>query len=212
MKKFENKAVFRKCLDDLQFLSQQGINFKIDETVKTVYFECVLFLGDNLGMNTVCGFSEGSHAKYFCRICNATSAECENMTVEDPTLLRSVESYDILVANIESENMGIKESCIFNELTNFHICENISVDVMHDVFEEIVPCVIENVLQVIVEKFKLTLEIINNKIATFPYNDIDRNNKPRPSFFTPRKGGSKLKMKQSAAEMLHLTRYLGLMI
>ena len=30
---------------------------------------------------------------------------------------------------------GIKESCVFHEIENFFIFENISVDVMHDIVE-----------------------------------------------------------------------------
>lgn len=56
------------------------------------------------------------------------------------------------------------------------------------------------------------MQDVNNRIETFAYNYIDKSNKPRSLFFAPGKGGRKIKIKQSASEMLCLTRYLGLMI
>ena len=135
------------------------------------------------------------------------------MTVENTNLIRTIASYndDVLTGNFTET--GIKERCVFNEINKFHICENISLDVMHDVCEGITPYTIENVLHALIKDKVLTLNTINNRIEKFTYNDVEKCNKPRLLYFTQGdKGGQKIKIKQSASEMLYLTRYLGLMI
>lgn len=39
--------------------------------------------------------------------------------------------------DVIDQKHGILEECIFHSITNFHITQNISVDVMHDLFEGI---------------------------------------------------------------------------
>ena len=94
----------------------------------------MLLLGDNKGRNEMCGFSESFSGTRYCRLCTATSFECQAMCEENPLLLRNKENYD---KNVESNNIlsGIKERCIFNSLEDFHVAENKTIDLMHDWFE-----------------------------------------------------------------------------
>ena len=68
LKIFGNQKLFRKTIEDLNFLSTEGINVHINGQDQRICFECVLILGDNLGLNCICGFSESFVAKSFCRI------------------------------------------------------------------------------------------------------------------------------------------------
>ena len=83
---------------------------------------------------------------------------------------------------------------------------------MHDLTEGIVVYDIGGILQVLIDSKVITLEIINNRVETFPYGEHEKAYKARPLFFSQEKGGTKIKVKQSSVEMLCLTRYLGLMI
>lgn len=210
---FKTENLFKKTIEDLNFLSEKGLEIFFDGSCKTVYFECVQVLGDNLGMNRICGFSSSFMAKYFCRICSATSDQCHNMIEEDETLLREKQSYQKDVVENKFEKTGIKEECIFNKLNKFDITENMSVDIMHDVSEGIIPYTLSNVLESLIKENVITLDTINKRIESFRYNELEKSNKPRVLFFSQgKKGGQKLKIKQSASEMLCLCRYLGLMI
>lgn len=140
------------------------------------------------------------------------------MTKEDQSLLRTKDNY---VADVKKvfDSTGVKERCIFNDLPNFHIAENKSVDVMHDLFEGVANYTILKILTHFIEKKKyFTLETLNDRIDHFPYNDADKGSKPRPVIKQNSKKvkndkiQTKIKLKQSAAEMLCLTRYLGIII
>lgn len=82
-------------------------------------------------------------------------------------LLRTVQSYTLDVLQNNYSNTGIKEECIFNKINNFHICENIIVDVMHDLSEGVAAYTIGKILQALITAKILSLSIINNHIKTF---------------------------------------------
>ncbi|XP_051172571.1 uncharacterized protein LOC127288909 [Leptopilina boulardi] len=135
------------------------------------------------------------------------------MIEESEALLRTAKSYLEDLKKNSFETTGIKEECIFNEMEDFEINENITGDVMHDCPEGIFDYTLSKVVEGLIEDNLITLDKLNNRIDTFPYNDLEKQNKPRPLFYSVgKKGGRKIKIKQSASEITCLTRYLGLMI
>lgn len=135
------------------------------------------------------------------------------MIEENEALLRTEESYEKFAETKTFEETGIKEKCIFNKINNFHITRNKSGDVMHDVPEGVIPYSLSKSLEGLINDKIISLEMINNRIQSFEYNDLEKSNKPRLLYYSnSKKGGRKLKIKQSASEMLCLARYLGLMI
>ena len=175
LKKFGNEKIFKKVTEDFNVLSDEGITVNINGQDQIIYFECVLVLGDNLGLNCICGFSESFTANRFCRFCSATIAQCGELAVEDDTLLRTIDELDVLKNDVYET--GIKEKCIFNSIKNFHITENMCVDVTHDLCEGIGAYTIEKVLESLIQTKVISLEIINNRIDSFPYNDTEKSNK-----------------------------------
>lgn len=84
---------------------------------------------------------------------------------------------------------------------------------MHDLYEGICGYTIGRILQHFIKEKELDLDLLNNRISSFPYSDAEKSNKPRPIYFDfSKKREYKIKIKQSASEMLCLTQYLGLMI
>ena len=117
-----------------------------------------------------------------------------------------------------SISTGIKSECLFNKLINFHIAENKTLDIMHDLFEGVVKYTLTKVLTCLIFINKLfSLETLNQRILTFCYGEVERN-KPRPIEKDTGKTNAndkvqnKIKIKQSSAEMLCLSRYLGVII
>lgn len=213
IKTFGNEKVFRKTIEDLNDLSENGLTINADGKTNTLHFDFSLVLGDNLGLNSYCGFSKSFNANYYCRICSGSKYECRKMTKENETLVRTVKSYENdLMSGKDPSETGIYERCIFNDIKNFHICENNTIDVMHDVYKGVACFTLSKVLQSLIEQKIVTLDQINHRIATFHYNENDVN-KPMPiQYSVSKKGKDKLKIRQSAAEMRCLTRYLILMI
>lgn len=131
---FGSKAVFYKVIEEIQQLGTKGLTVTINGVQQTVYFSCALVVGNNLGLNCICGFTENFSATRYCRICRATGTECQFMSRENKSLLRTKENYDPDVRKM-CDSTGLKERCIFNALPHFHITENKTVDIMHDLFE-----------------------------------------------------------------------------
>ena len=135
------------------------------------------------------------------------------MTIEDPQLLRDVMSYEQDLQKFGFETTGIQERYIFNSWDFFHIAKNRSVDRMHDASEGILGNAISKILNSLAKEKILSLDVINSRIESFRYCQMEKSNKPRRlQYVKSKKGSEKLKIRQSATEMLCLVRYLGLMI
>lgn len=97
--------------------------------------------GDNLGMSIMLGFVECFVASYPCRNCECLKDELQTTFVEDPSKMRKKEYYPNLIQQLDEGGVanvkGIKRFCVFNKLKWFHMMENKSVDLMHDLNEGI---------------------------------------------------------------------------
>lgn len=194
-------------------MSKEGIKITVNGKELKMYFHCVLVLGDNLGVNEILGFVKSFNAEHYCRFCKASLKECQEMLSEHKKLMRTVESYTADLLKNNSKATGIVKKCVFNKINKFDVTENLSVDIAHDFDEEIAVYTVGGILEHLIKTKKITLEKINNRIETFPYSESEKSNKPRPLYFAADMTGRiKLKIKQSASEMLCLVRYLGLMI
>lgn len=207
-KLFKNDVIFSELIENLNILSRQGLTIAVNGEEKTIYFQCPFFAGDNLAQNGACGFNESFSAKYWCRICRADSDTCKLLTSENPKLLRTIDNYESDVIN---KACGVKERCVFNELDNFDIAVNRSLDKMHDGPEGVEHYTVEHVLNDVIYKKKIiSLAEVNKRIEEFPYGSLENSNKP--SSIRKDYSSNKIILKQSAAQMSCLTRYLNLMI
>lgn len=57
------------------------------------------------------------------------------MATEDKNSLRNKVNYYENVAQNDLKQTGISENSIFNSINSFHVVDNFSVDIMHDIFE-----------------------------------------------------------------------------
>lgn len=203
---FGNTSVFKKIVDDLKLLYEEGITtIDIDGVQYCIYFAVPLILGDNLGCNTIFGYIESFVGNHFFRYCRCSKFDCEKMLIENKAMLRNEINYNIDLQNL---NNGVKQDCIFNELPYFAVWNNLCCDIMHDVYEGVCRYDLGNILYnlIYVDKF-VSLEILNNRINSFNFRVSS--NKP------PLINKSQILKKHiimSSAEMKTLTRNLGLII
>ncbi|XP_032458006.1 uncharacterized protein LOC116738689 [Nasonia vitripennis] len=210
MKQCTNVSIFRKLITELNFLRDTGITITVDNVLTVFKFQTVLIVGDNLGLNAIYGMVESFKANCYCRICTADSFECSQFCTENKKLLRTQGNYCSDVMRGKTNETGLKEQCVFNQLRNYHFVVNKSVDFMHDVLEGVCIYVIRAILNDLIFESKLfTLEYLNLRIKEF-VSYSDDTNQPPPIALNRLKG--KLNLKFSAAEMLYLTRYLGVII
>lgn len=131
---FGNSRIFYPLVQELNSLQQVGItvNFENYSCVKLI---TVLVLGDNLGVNSILGFAEGFNANFYCRFCKCHKEQMQLLCEEVSSFNRSKENYsnDVDVQNVTLT--GVNENSIFNNLNGFHVTDNPSVDIMHDLLE-----------------------------------------------------------------------------
>lgn len=164
---------------------------------------------DNLGANFVFGFSKGFNANYYCRFCNMTHSECATATCEMPDKLRTKMSHE---ENIEllkenpalklKDTEGVRMDCIYNSLESYNIFENISIDIMHDIFEGVIPSFLLIFFNHCIEKGISNENDIIRRIRDFNYGPLF--DKKKPSLLGLRKPHLGQNAYQAYCIILHL--------
>jgi len=202
-----NKQIFATLINDINKLQTNGISINIENSERQVNFALLHILGDNLGLHAIFGLNTSFNSNYSCRICLVNTVTRQKQLLEDDRLLRTIENY---ATDVNDKNHGIVEECAFHSIKNFHITMNLSVDVMHDIFEGVCRYDLGQLLNRLIYKDNLfSLETFNNRICCFDYGDDHSTNKP------PLINVEALKKKYiiySASEMACLWQYLGLII
>ena len=162
-KRLRNKQIFTFIIDQIKDLQENGITVNINGHQKKIFFVLPFVCGDNLGLNTILGYTKSFNAMYYCRICTISKPDLKKQTKINPILLRTKESYD---NHCLEKSFGIQERCIFHQIPNFHVTENFSVDPMHDLLEGICRYDMGKILnQYINENQYFSLEILNERMA-----------------------------------------------
>lgn len=132
------------------------------------------------------------------------------MTSENLSLLRTVHSYEQDCKSNSSFDTGIIEKCVFHEVDNFHVCLNLCVDYMHNVFEGMFDYTFIPILyDLIYKKKNFTLKILNGKIKSFQYSIADSN---KITIIKREHILTKKKLKMSASESILFARYFGVYV
>ncbi|KAJ8675244.1 hypothetical protein QAD02_011030 [Eretmocerus hayati] len=167
-----------------------------------------LVLGDNLGLNSLLAYTSSFTNTYCCRICEASPDGIRGMVREILKLIRTKEKYESdILQNCTSR--GLTGYSLFNEVPDFHVLKA-SVDVMHDVFEGVVPTVMSKILiELIVNEKCVKVKDINDVLDKLDF-DFEKSNKPLHIKLEYMKANKSLKM--SASEALFFVRYFGVMV
>ncbi|XP_011858410.1 PREDICTED: uncharacterized protein LOC105555968, partial [Vollenhovia emeryi] len=205
-----NKNLFQPVIQDLIDLEKNGLIVTHNGKKEHIYFTLCLLLGDNLGIHSICGLSEGFNANYPCRMCKLHRNEMTTTTVSDDKKLRTVQNYsdDVNIQNLAMT--GIKEQCVWDTIPSFSFILSICFDIMHELLEGVcsydLALIIYNLVYV---KKYLSLETLNSRIFYFDYGPTESGNT------VPRINKEHLlsvKLRFSSTEMLCFVRYFGLMI
>lgn len=207
---FGNRLVFQKVADKLNTLLHDGVFVTTNAYSGIVKFRVACLTGDNLGLNSILGFVESFNASHCCRICNVNKQQLQTLFFEDRTLLRSPEEYEQQVLQNDVSITGIKEKCVLlDALDGFKLFDHVAVDVLHDYLEGCCRYVMTFVVNFLVNDSKIVpLNLLQAKLTAFDYGP-DSSSNPSNCIVLD---GRNIKLKTSAAEMLTLVRYFGLMV
>lgn len=206
---FGNSVVFKPIVDEFNFLRDTGVHIKTDNFEGFVKFELGLIVGDNLGLHSITGFVESFSANYCCRYCSITKEDLKSKCILDQSLYRSQESYLKDIAECSVSKSGIKETCVWSDIKDFNIIEQLGVDVMHDLLEGVCKYDMLFLVSYFTTDVKFfSLETLNERIKNFDYGP---DNSSKPVTISP-DNLKKQNIRQSASEMCTLVRYFGLLV
>lgn len=78
-----------------------------------------------------------------------------------------------------SSCFGVKRECVITKnLAHFNVLSGYPPDIMHDLFEGVVPAELGQCLSVLISKKYFSLEHLNKSILGYPYKWSDKTNKP----------------------------------
>jgi hypothetical protein len=205
-KDFDKSCIYGRIIDELNYLATKGIQISIRGQPVILYFKLAMIIGDNLGLNTILGFTESFSATKFCRICQITKTKSKSLYVEDSRLLRNTLNYESDVSKNDQTSTGIKEDSIWNKVIDFHVTENYCVDGMHDQLHGTANFGMSRVLYNLIYVEKLfDLQTLNFKIQYYKYPWGSN----KPPLITA-DNLKKFNLKMSASEMLTFVMHAGL--
>lgn len=183
-------CVIDEIVRDLVQLEENGIEIGTESRLKV---HLTLPCSDNLGANTILGFSESFSATYFCRLCEHTKTECKQLVQIDSAKMRTVQSYERQIQTLETnahhvdlkKNKGVQKQCLFNKLKSYFVLWNVTMDVMHDINEGVVPFFLRQFFTYCTSNNICTEGNLVQRIRDYTYGTLNSRNKP-----------SKLKMKK----------------
>lgn len=136
---------------------------------------------DNLGGNYAYGLAKSFSAIYFCRMCLCTKEETQRLTVDLPEKYRNKSNYNEALHTINETNCndlketkGIAGYCVLNELKYFHILDNWTADLMHDLCEGTIPILLKKFFQLCIAKKIFTEDRLKQLVSSYDYGVLNR--------------------------------------
>lgn len=185
-----SNCILGPLLHDIKILETKGILIErnIDDRM-TLKGSLVHVAFDNLGGNTIFEFFKSFNSKYYCRICFLTKKMCRVKTKEVPEKIRHHQHYNDQIEKIvkardegtvikPKDAFGIKQHSMLNELNFFHTIDNRSQDIMHDMYEGVMPFVLRAFFQHLISHGIITMNEIEEKITSFEFGILEQKNTP----------------------------------
>lgn len=205
-----NNSNFMPLINVLKDLEEFGVNVPSRDGNIQVHLLLAAVTGDNLGLNSILGFVKSFSANHFCRKCNCSKSVMQIQVKEDHTKLRNNENYSEAVDKNDVFETGVKENCVFNIIKSFNIIDNVTCDIMHDIFEGIAHYELCDILNYLIFKQKyFSLSLFNARKRSFDYGPEDNKNK---TVDVKIQHIMKKKLKMSASEMKCFLHFLPLII
>lgn len=172
--------ILKPLVQDIKILEKDGISVPLYD--QPVYGTIVQVTGDNHGPHSLFVFVESISARHCCYFC---LAEKEDFTTEfdddSPKIVMRIctlhaEHFQKMQTNPRlTYVMGVKHSCILNSLQYFNTCENISVDIMHDILEGVAQYEMKLLLLHLIEKYT-TSNKTDRRIKSFNFGYMEQKN------------------------------------
>jgi hypothetical protein len=212
---YGTNSFLRPFVEDLKRLYLDGFTVNIGDRQCTMYGALIAFLADTLAAHMVGGFKGSmSFALRVCRTCMVTSDQIQECLSESSCVLHTADSYfeqcSLLDGPLESHystTYGVNFMSVLEEVPAFSVINGLPHDIMHDLYEGIVPYELKLLLRHCVTSGYFSLGELNCRIERYGFDC----NEPRLlDVSILRNTGSKIR--QSASQMISLSHNLPLII
>lgn len=183
LKQFGYKTVLEPLLRDIAILEQEGVF--ISSLGKQIRGTVLCVIADNLGSHSISGLVESFSGSYCCRFCLGHSSEYQTQEVRSGVFVpRTKEDYASHVETVKenphlTQVFGVKQLCpLTDKLNHFHFVSGYPPDVLHDLFEGVVPRELALCFHVFIKRKYFSLSELNNLILQFPFKGSDKVNSP----------------------------------
>lgn len=174
--------IWKMIVDEIKVLETEGIDLENGKNIKGTLVQTAF---DNLEANTSLGFAGSFASHKYCRHCLSSKEECHRFTRESECVVRTIENYDQsldIVAESESINLfetdGVKFYCVLSDLEYYHIIENPTVDIMHDINEGCIPELMKEFCKYCFKEKIFTFVHLDNLTKSFDYGILNSANIP----------------------------------
>lgn len=123
--------------------------------------------------------------------------------MENMQVWRDRKSYEADILMNDMSVTGLKQDSIWNEMNGFHVTDNLSVDVMHDMLEGVCHYDITQIITNFISQQFFTLDQLNMRVRK---HNFGHQNKNKIGLITEQMLISK-KLKCSASEMLSFIQH-----
>ena len=173
-KKVRKSQICSELIELAKDMACNGIEIRINHQNVTVFPILGLIIGDNLAQHELMDFTGSFSHRLMCRFCKMPADERKTVTKENEELLRKKTDY---YTDAKDKNSGVSCSSPFNEIPYFHVYDNFSVDLMHDVLEGIIVYGLQNATDTLIRQGYFSVQQLKKYTDNFDYGEVDSRNR-----------------------------------
>lgn len=161
----------------------------MDSLLKGPFVICAeIFLigdGDKLSSHQIGDFRECFSSGPICRFCLAKTEHIGEKWHEEDFIIRTREMHAQHINLIKTDSnlssvYGVNgESCL-SSLKSFDVKKGLPPDVMHDLFEGVIPFAMKHIVRHIISSHVLALDQLNERLSSFPLQGCDKKSRMPP--------------------------------
>ena len=170
-------SILKPFLSDLKILRDEGAVIQFAGEDEIWKGALLAFLVDNLAAHEVGGFKESfSFARRFCRSCLTDKVKSQSHFHESQFVIRDRETHSKLCSRLRdpdgssiSVEFGINRRSSLDSLSDFSVVENMPHDIMHDLFEGVIPYELKLLIGYCINKSYFSIHTLNHRLSAFDF-------------------------------------------
>ena len=179
-------TILKPFLEDLKTLHEVGITINFAGSIEVWKGALLAFLADNQAAHQLGGFKESfSFALRFCSSCLTDKEYSQSHFREEQFAIRDRASHSQQCSRLDgadrlsvSVEFGINRCSSLNSLSYFSVVENIPHDIMHDLFEGVIPYELQLLIFHCKLKSYFSIHTLNYRLSAFDFGYSEIGDKP----------------------------------